>query len=66
MHDQRPPHLCVGFVKKVVDGEENRRKKKEEGVRQGWVRQKKEQLTVIIVMFNQTPAITLINTLFPV
>lgn len=28
--------------------------------------QEKEQLTVIIVMFNQTPAIKLINTLFPV
>lgn len=27
---------------------------------------KKEQLTVIIVMFNQTPAIKLINTLFTV
>lgn len=26
----------------------------------------KRQLTVIIVMFNQTPAIKLINTLFPV
>lgn len=33
---------------------------------QGKRSQKKEQLTVIIVMFNQTPAIKLINTLFPV
>jgi len=48
-----------------------RRGGKQEGAERGSVMrrkrsQKKEQLTVIIVMFNQTPAIKLINTLFPV
>lgn len=35
------------------------------GEEEEWIL-KKEQLAVIIVMFNQTPAIKLINTLFPV
>lgn len=44
---------------------EEEEEKEEEEEEEEWS-QEKEQLTVIIVMFNQTPAIKLINTLFPV
>lgn len=47
------------------EGECEEEEEKEEEEEEEWS-QEKEQLTVIIVMFNQTPAIKLINTLFPV